>query len=307
MLSFSRRTLIVVVAGVLLAATVAVILLTSGASSTRYYVALGDSLSVGIQPNAKGDQLITDTGYVNDLYAHYAREIPELKLVQMGCPGDDTENVISGQANPTAAKLFHCDRAGGSQLNAAVAFIRAHSAQVKLVSIDIGTNDVLDCLSPTVYDKGLRYTVSCIKKGERSIATNMPRIVGALKSVTAPHTALVGGDLYDPFLSGLLIRNRLVNDVADQSVTLISKINSEVAAADTNAGFRTADVAGAFFTDSTRKVKSPLAGGTAQRNLVVLCRYTYVCAHAPQGPNVHPDTVGYSAIAKAYERALRSL
>ena len=306
MFSSSRRTQVLGLLAVVLIAVCAVVvgLSVGGSSGPSYYVALGDSLSVGIQPTARGQQLITRQGYVTDLYAHYATQVPRLKLKELGCPGDDTGNVISGQGNAAAAKVYHCDREGGSQLNAAVAFIRAHAGQVKLISIDIGTNDVNACLDPAVYERGLRYTIACIKHGVQSIAINLPKILAALTRVAAPGTELVGGDIYDPFLAGLLTRNKLVDAISTQSVGLITKVNAEIAYADAKAGFRTADVAGAFLTYDSAKVKAPAYGGTAQRNLVVLCSYTWVCAKAPRGPNIHPNPTGYSVMARAFEQVL---
>jgi lysophospholipase L1-like esterase len=308
MFSSSRRTRFLGVAGLLVVVVVVVVLVSSrsSSSSTSYYLALGDSLSVGIQPTDSGDLVITPEGYVDDLYAHYSSEIPHLKLVHFGCPGDDTSNVITGQGNAAAAKIYHCDRQGGSQLKAALAFIAAHRSQVKLISIDIGANDVNDCLNTTVFSKGLGYTISCINKGEQSVAANTPKILGPLKAAAAPGTALVGSNIYDPFLVGLLTTNATVDAIANQSLTVITRINSEIAYADAEAGFKTADVAGAYFTYDTTKVKSPF-GASTPRNLVVLCSYTWACTKPPQGPNVHPNTAGYSVIAHAYESVLGTL
>jgi lysophospholipase L1-like esterase len=306
MFSASRRTQVLGLLAVVIIAAGAVVLELSagGSSGPSYYLALGDSLSVGIQPTAQGQQLITEQGYVTDLYAHYAAEIPQLKLKELGCPGDDTGNVISGQGNAAAARVYHCDRDGGSQLNAAVAFIRAHAGHVKLISIDIGTNDVSDCLDPAVYEHGLKYTIACITHGEQSIAVNLPKILAVLKRAAAPGTELVGGDIYDPFLAGLLTRNKLVDMISTQSVRLITKVNAEIAYADASAGFRTADVADAFFTYDGSKVRAPADGGTVPRDLVVLCSYTWVCAKAPRGPNIHPNPTGYSVMARAFEQVL---
>jgi lysophospholipase L1-like esterase len=294
--------------GCLVAALLAVVLLAFGASGPSYYVALGDSLSVGIQPNAAGQQLMTDQGYVNDLYAHYRDERPQLKLRQFGCPGDDTANVITGQGNAAAAQYYHCDRQDGSQLNAAVAFIRAHAGQVKLISIDIGANDINNCLNPAVYAHGVSYTIACVNRGEASIAANLPTILRALAAAAAPGTQLVGGEVYDPFLAGLLDTDAMVRAVSTQSIGLITKLNSEIAYADAGAGFKTADVADAFSTYDTRRVTAPGGRVRVGRNLVVLCRYTWVCTKAPRGPNIHPNATGYRVIARAFERVLpRSL
>lgn len=285
----------------------AIVLSSARTPATRYYVALGDSLSVGIQPDSSGMGVRTGAGYVDDIYAHYARQIAHLKLVEMGCPGDDTANVLTGQGNAAAATLYHCDRSGGSQLRAAVAFIRAHRSQVRLVSIDIGANDVNDCLNATVLSKGLGPTVSCVNRGEQSVAANTPKILGALRAAAAPGTGLVGGTLYDPFLAGLLSGNKTLRAIARQTLVMITRLNSEIAYADAASGFRTADVAGMFDTYDTRAVQVAALGGRQPRNVAVLCRATWICARPPRGPNVHPNSVGYRLIARAYEAALGRL
>ena len=290
-----------------LVAVVVVVLTSSGSSSTRYFLALGDSLAVGIQPNPAGEQLKTDNGYVTDMFAHYRAQIPHLQLVEMGCPGDDTANVVSGQGNAAAAKVYDCDRSGGSQLDAAVAFIRAHSSQVKLVSLDIGTNDVVDCLDPTLYKKGVTATLACITQGMGAVSTNLPKILAPLKAAVAPGTKLVAGDIYDPFLAGLLVNDATVDGIARRSLALITKVNGEIAYADARAGFGTANVASAFFTYSTAKVRAPALGGSVQRNVAVLCSFTWSCTKAPRGPNIHPTTAGYLAMARAYENAVPSV
>jgi lysophospholipase L1-like esterase len=281
---------------------------STGASSTLYYLALGDSLSVGVQPTKTGDSILTDSGYVNDLYAHYRAIYPTLRLIQMGCPGDTTASLVSGQGNTVAAKRYHCDRDDGSQLNAAVAFITAHRSQVKLITVDIGTNDVDDCLTGAVVIRGLAATTACIDQGARSIRANAPKLVDTLKTAVAPGTALVAGTIYDSFLAARLATGAqdgtVATRVADASPALIGQVNAEIEAADAGAGFKTANVAGAFDTDVTTAIRSRTLGGSYPEDVVALCENTWACAKAPRGPNIHPDTAGYRTIAQAYERAL---
>jgi hypothetical protein len=111
-----------------LAATLA--LLPAGAASAavgpRYYLALGDSLSQGIQPNAAGATVNTNQGYADQLYRIERAHILGLRLVKLGCGGDTTTSMLTGKGNAAAAASLHCDRAGGSQLAAAERFLRAH-------------------------------------------------------------------------------------------------------------------------------------------------------------------------------------
>src|SRR5579862_5239328 len=102
----------------------------------NYYLALGDSLSQGVQPDAAGTSVETGQGYPDQLYAMLRPSQPTLRLVKLGCPGETTATMIHGGI---------CRYPAGSQLAAAVAFLTAHRGHVRLVTIDIGANDPEDC------------------------------------------------------------------------------------------------------------------------------------------------------------------
>src|ERR1700678_3281556 len=76
-------------------------------ATPHYYLALGDSLSVGFQPNPQGVGLETSQGYTNDVYAYERTSVPGLKLVEMGCPGDTTTSLLTGKGNAAKASKFH--------------------------------------------------------------------------------------------------------------------------------------------------------------------------------------------------------
>src|ERR1700678_1418250 len=61
-----------------------------------YYVALGDSLSLGVQPNADGVTVPTEQGYPDQLYATLHRNRPGLRLVHLGCSGETTKTMLNG-------------------------------------------------------------------------------------------------------------------------------------------------------------------------------------------------------------------
>jgi lysophospholipase L1-like esterase len=94
-----------------------------------YYLALGDSLSQGVQPDAAGVSEPTQDGYANQLYATLHRSQPGLRLVKLGCPGETTGTMIHGGI---------CRYQGGSQLAAAVSFLRAHRGHVSLITLTSG-------------------------------------------------------------------------------------------------------------------------------------------------------------------------
>ncbi len=103
----------------------------------QYYLALGDSLAYGLQPD--GD---TTHGYVDDIFADLQSHGTQT-LENLGCPGATTTSFISGTCS------FSHVPYSGSELNAALAFLAQHAGQVSPVTIDIGGNDTIGALCTT--------------------------------------------------------------------------------------------------------------------------------------------------------------
>jgi hypothetical protein len=55
------------------------------ADAPSCYLALGDSLPQGIQPDAAGADIPTSQGYPDQLYAALRRSHPGLRLAKIGC------------------------------------------------------------------------------------------------------------------------------------------------------------------------------------------------------------------------------
>src|SRR5262249_58957264 len=64
------------------------------APPASYYLALGDSLARGVQPNAAGISVMTSDGYPDQVYAALHPSRPGLRLVKLGCPGETTVSKI---------------------------------------------------------------------------------------------------------------------------------------------------------------------------------------------------------------------
>jgi lysophospholipase L1-like esterase len=110
----------------------------------RYYLALGDSIAYGYQPTKPDTAPATafHTGYVDDFAARLKRLAPRLQVVNYGCPGESTISFTTGcQAARGGAKLHNPYR--GSQLAAALAFLRAHPGEVSPITITLWGNDVI--------------------------------------------------------------------------------------------------------------------------------------------------------------------
>lgn len=166
-----------------------------------------------MQPDSTGASVVTDHGYVDDLYALYRRSDPRLQLVKLGRPGETTTSMIKGAV---------CDqyRDAGSQLAAAVAFLTAHRGHVVLVTLDIGANNVDGCVTPL---KTLR--------------------------TAAPSTRIVGMNYYDPFLAAWL-QGTAGQQTAQASVQLTDYFNGVLAADHAHFKVPVASVAAEYRTDN---------------------------------------------------------
>lgn len=275
----------------------------SAQSAPRYYLALGDSLSQGVQPNAAGTSLETNQGYVDQLAALQRRRVPSLTVVKLGCPGDTTDSMLTGRGNDKNAKFFHCDRAGGSQLTAAERFLRSHHqrGEVALVTVDVGANDVDGCANVPTPQIG-----SCVSAGKSSIQRDVPLILERLRKAARAGTTLAGMTLYDPVLSEYFSADSTARGLASASVSFLEQINAELTGADGSAGFRTADVAGAFDSYNGTKIV-PFAGQSVPINVARVCSWTWACTGPPRGPNIHANKHGYAVIARAFAKVVGRL
>lgn len=287
----SRRILRGAVAAVL--AVVAAAALTACSAPAKpgpviYYLALGDSLSRGVQPNTAGSSVETRQGYPDLVYAQLHRDHPTLKLAQLGCPGETTLTMIHGGI---------CDYAGGSQLAAAVGFLRAHRGHIFLVTIDIGANDSEDCGSQS----GLAGLVSCVGQASESGA-RLTTILVSLRAAAGPGVRIVGMSYYLPELSEWR-HGDPGHAVAWASERLAVAFNGLLDRAYTSAGVAVADVFGAFDTADFGDPMTVPGIGTLPRNVALICKWTWECAPVPRGPNQHANSAGYRVIASAVLKA----
>jgi lysophospholipase L1-like esterase len=273
----------------------------SSARAPRYYLALGDSLAQGMQPDAAGITMNTNEGYADQLFALERRRIPSLRLVKLGCGGETSSSFLSGHGDPDAL-ILGCAPAGGSQMAAAERFLRAHRGrgQVAFVTLDIGSNDVDGCVHGANVDE------RCVLRGVERIQANLPLIMRRLRHAAAPGTPMAAMTLYDPFLALYLLP-------ADQEEALTinsyaRNINEALARLYRAARFRVARVDDAFKTYDTAHTTT-LAGQPQPVPVAVaeICKLTWMCAAAPVGPNIHANRSGYGVIAGAFARALGPL
>jgi lysophospholipase L1-like esterase len=254
------------------------------AGAATYYLALGDSLSRGVQPDASGASVETAQGYADLVYAQLQRAHSTLKLVQLGCPGETTTTMTHGGI---------CRYPGGPQLAAATAFLRAHRGHVRLVTIDIGANDPETCGS----NPGLAELASCIGQVPEA-GTRLAAILASVRAAAGPGVRVVGMNYYLPWLAEW--RDRTLGQVAARvGEGLTVAYNDQLDQAYAQANVAVANVFGAFDTADFGDPVTVPGIGSLPRNVARICEWTWECAPPPRGPNQHANPAGYQVIANA--------
>lgn len=240
--------------------------------ATSWYLALGDSLAAGYQPGVGDDR---DGGYVGGVLDAVQEDAPKAKLRNLSCSGATTTSMLGTD---------RCTYREGSQVDAAVEFLRAHKAKVDLVTIDIGANDVTPCARGTV-------DAACAVRAVATVQRNLTTILGRLRAATGPDTEIIVLNYYNPFLAAWL------TGPAGQQVALLTTglqvlLNNAVAQSAATVGADVADVATAFRSFDTTVV--PTAFGAIPTNVATICAWTWMCAKA----DIHANDAGYAVLAE---------
>ena len=253
----------------------------AGAASPPYYLAVGASESLGVQPSpAVPHGQPTDEGYANDLAAMEQSRWPGLRLVQVGCPGITALQAADGGGR--------CRYPEGSQLSAAVDFLDSHPGATVLTTVDLGFNDLRSCLGDMTVDEG------CVTAALAEIQATLPRILGALRSAGGTAMRIVGLEHADPYL-GDAGDGPAGRSFAETSLGVFDRLNDVLHDAYADAGDLTADVPAAFGV-------SGHDAADIDAEAARTCSLTWMCG--PFGHNVHPDAEGYRLIAGAVSAAL---
>ncbi len=274
----------------------------SGAFTQHYYVAVGDSLSFGYQPN-----LDFSHGFADDLFADLQRAEVTAKerntnhLENYACAGETSTTMINGGCR---GRDFLKIPYSGPQLDAVIAFMLAHKGEISPVTFEIGANDVLPdwnaatCTASSATDDHIKQVDDNLTRIDTSSdqAARDPnntangilqRLTNAL-TLTPPlpgprgpaNTQARPGDLvmlnyYNPFAKACA-----------NSAPFVKKLNEHLAADAAKFGVPIVDVYTAFGGDAG------MAGN--------ICNLTWYCARQ----DIHPTNAGYQVIATAVKGVL---
>lgn len=254
---------------------------TASAAEPRYYLALGDSLAVGVQPDLTGQLKPTSQGYADDLHLLLRTFAPDLALVKLGCSGETTSSMITGQQSP-------CAYPAGSQLRQAVAFLQAHPNRVALITIDIGGDNLLACLR---LDSPI--DPACVATAALTAANDLASILGTLRAF-APGVLIVGMNYNNPLVAAAVF-GPAGQALAAFSAQATVAFNQALEAVYKALLVPVANVAATFRTNTTSV--DPV-------NVTIALAWTWMGAPPPRGPDVHPNAIGYWAITSAFVKAI---
>ncbi len=270
-----------VIRAVFFAAGLAAFALVLGASAAAgpvkqppgdYYLALGDSLAYGFQPDKVNAGLPPsgfDTGFV-DVFAARLRVLNRaIRVVNYGCPGESTVTFRAGGCPWLAEgrKLhvgFH-----GSQRRAALAFLAAHRGRVSPITVTLGGNDVAALFEGC---KNLACVEARAPRAFTSFGIRLTSILRQLRAAAPTAEIVVTG-----------IWNFNVEQLA-RTNALIGSLNTAIA--------RSAAAAKAHFADLMPKFNP---AGSVAKQRARLCALTFICSRG----DPHPKNAGYRAIAAA--------
>lgn len=235
----------------------------TNAGPKLYYVALGDSIAYGKQP-------IPDytKGYADQFFS-YLQPRGTRYLIDMACPGQKSGDFIGGSCKYAPFLKY---RYSGSQLQAALAFIRAHPGQVSPVTLDLGINDMS-------YAQNFK---ECSLLAPQAFAQRVAIYGSNMATIFAQLTAALHGT------GDLLVMTNYASQAnqCPTNTSVVQAFNHVLSDAARRYGVR---VARAF----------DVMGGASVPN-AALCLYTWVCSPYQ---DFHPTARGYALIAAAFESA----
>ena len=257
----------------------------SAPSSPNYYVSLGDSYSVGYQPDHGAT-----VGYTGFVAAK-----THLKLVNFGCGGATTTSILQTVGCPDVLPHTAGIRTypTTTQIAAADAFIAANKGHIGLITVSIGGNDVTTCATVT-------NPTSCVANAVKGIDTNVTTLAADLRRTAGPNVKIIGTTYPDVILGSYVYPHR---PPAAATVTLAklsvvafkSLINPALSKsyASAKASFVDVTAASGGYMSLNKKVKTK-AYGTIPAPVARVCKLTWFCA---QG-NIHATTKGYHLIGR---------
>src|SRR5579884_3818955 len=233
----------------------------------QYYLALGNSLAFGYQPDWDFAH-----GYANSFFQDLKSRGVQT-YVNLACPGETSSTMMRGGCPyPLLRKYPYV----GSQLAMAVNYLNAHHGMVSPVTLDIGANDLLPAIDPatcSIDDNKFNAALESFDSNLTQVI--LPELHAALLGNAGVTGDLIINNYYDPFQNS-----------CPQTVAYIQLLNQHLAN----------DVQGYGIIVDTFTA----FGGSVTPNPNI-CSYTWMCSIFK---DIHATNQGYSVMANAFENTV---
>lgn len=290
-----------------------------------HYLSLGDSLTIGVQPDDDGTLQETRDGYTDVLYRDLYDADSTLQHERMGCGGEDTTSFLEG-GNGQCEDEYEST----SQMAAAENFLDEQGGQVDLVTLTIGGNNFTGCVEELDLEEedGPTIDVDCVEDGLERIESELPEIAERLRAAAGEDTQIVAMTYYNPFLAALLLEDGEGEEVEDEATDeetpegtaevegdlpgdegvveyatgVLEEMNESMRGTYADAGIDVADVADLFDSSDFEVPEDSETGMPA--NVQAVCDWTWMC-DTSVGPDIHTNQAGAQEIAGLFEDQLR--
>lgn len=260
----------------------------SSTAGKQLYVSIGDSYAAGYQPTSTGHGSTTRNGFAYQVVGKAKSKGYDYQLVNFGCAGATTSSVLTSPGCKPDFLGPGAPSYSQPQAAAAEAYIRAHKADIGLITVSIGGNDITSCAVASD-------ATSCVLGAMQKVKTNLTTLLTGLRAAAGPSPRIVGITYPDVFLGDLIGGSAAAKSLAQLSVTAFqSLINPALQSAYTAAQGQFVDVTkatGAYGPLTAKTTVQPY--GSIPVPVAKVCTLTYYC----QYHDIHPRTNGYALIA----------
>ena len=256
----------------------------NGAAGNGTYLALGDSVAFGyVPPNAvPAPDYLDPSSFVG--YPEDVAQALHLRVSNASCPGETTASfyIPGAQSNgcensPGSSVGYRTEyplhvQYPGTQMLYALGYLARHRQTTRLVTIDIGANDVFLCQETTADACASPAELQAVLK---KIEVNLAIIYALIRDVARYHGPLVALTYYSLSYSD------------PTQVAGTEALNSAIASVTEKFGGKVADGFAAFEGPSLAAGGTPCAAG--------------LLIKVPGGCNIHPSPEGHQLLAQAIE------
>jgi lysophospholipase L1-like esterase len=259
-------------------------------------------------PNTSTSFSYPKVSYAQQLISRASKLLDEpLKLEMLACGGATTQSMPGLDIKPCSPGVggfklpYKNTSRRNSQLAYALQFLRQHRGRIAFVVMTLGGNNLLKCVDASTGG----FDLNCITASYGEIGAQLPTLASRIRRAAGRNVPVMGGGYYDPYLQ-FYLRGGPDQGLAQASLGLQAALNAAMQKAYKQAHWRFVSVDNAFGTNIPFDQTTNLDPyGQIPTAVAMVCEMSWMCAPAPQGPNIHPNRAGYAAYASAFLTQLK--